>query len=880
MKLLDKLTIINLKQNKKRSIATIIGILLSVSLVCAVSSMAFSLRASLMESQIDETGHYHYRLQDLTVSDKEAVSSNVDFDKTFVANLGYSLSDSKNIYKPYFNVLAMSNTDDLKSFNIELIEGRYPTNENEILITEHYMTNGLASVNVGDTLTLEVGDRLLDDGTILNENNPVIFEDGKEYTYDSDNEELIREEILSNKATYTVTVVGIAKRPNFFFEPSVNPGYTAIIVDEDIYNSADRYNSYLKIKNMFTYNEDLSNLLDVEDASDSNKNKNPLYNYESNTFLLRYEVFDFSDQTVSTILNLTIIVIIIILAVSVYCIKNSFDISASEKVKMYSIIKSTGATKRQIKSLIYKEGFYLGLIGIPLGVLGGFLASYILVNLINYIGQDMLTTNNFLIFDLSYIPAIISIIIAVITILLSCSKTARRVAKQSPIENIRNSSDLKLKSKKLRTPKYINKIFGMGGVLAHKNLKRSKKKYRTTVISLIMSIFVFIAMNSFIGYMEETLKLSFGEAGYNVYVYYNDDQDTEYSEKVLDTLITTFKSDSKFEEYSVHYTPDSMSFMLNNAKEYLSDRFIEEKKKIFEEIDLTTINIDFVILDKYSFDEYKKSLNITDSEVKTILLNEGYYATETKYVDMTYTNLKEADVINVTIKENNSNMDIVHDFTIDYITKEAPMGSYDAQNPTLVVCLDNFIQIVNKEQLDYIPKVYASFEDTDSILTTFNADTLLTDNFTFYDLQEVFDANRQIILIFSIFLYGFITVISLIGITNIFNTITSNIALRKKEFAMLKSIGMTNKEFNNMVNLETLFYSIQSLIIGIVLGTLSSVLIREALSSQYDLAFIMPYTAIIAAIVFVLILVYTIMKYSINKINKENIIEVIRDENT
>jgi putative ABC transport system permease protein len=156
---------------------------------------------------------------------------------------------------------------------------------------------------------------------------------------------------------------------------------------------------------------------------------------------------------------------------------------------------------------------------------------------------------------------------------------------------------------------------------------------------------------------------------------------------------------------------------------------------------------------------------------------------------------------------------------------------------------------------------------------------LLDSSLTIGDLEKSFQAERAMVLVISIFLYGFIGVITLIGVTNIFNTITSNMELRQKEFAMLKSIGMTKKEFNRMINLETLFYSAKSLCYGIALGLIGSYIIHFAFSKSVERAFALPLTAIIISIIFVFIIVYIIMKYSINKINKQNTIETIRNEN-
>ena len=134
-------------------------------------------------------------------------------------------------------------------------------------------------------------------------------------------------------------------------------------------------------------------------------------------------------------------------------------------------------------------------------------------------------------------------------------------------------------------------------------------------------------------------------------------------------------------------------------------------------------------------------------------------------------------------------------------------------------------------------------------------------------------------MIIKIFLYGFITVITLIGVTNIFNTITSNMELRQKEFAMLKSIGMTKKEFDRMINLETIFYSTKSLIYGIALGLIGTFVLYKAFSIKIEKGIYIPINPIIISIIAVFILVFAIMRYSMSKINKQNIIETIRNEN-
>lgn len=148
-----------------------------------------------------------------------------------------------------------------------------------------------------------------------------------------------------------------------------------------------------------------------------------------------------------------------------------------------------------------------------------------------------------------------------------------------------------------------------------------------------------------------------------------------------------------------------------------------------------------------------------------------------------------------------------------------------------------------------------------------------------YNVQTEAERQNALILIIAIFLYGFIIVISLIGVTNIFNTITSNMNLRSKEFANLKSIGMTKKEFNRMIRLESIFYGLKSIIIGVPLGLLGSYLLYLALGEGIVMPYTFPIMPTVVAVIVVFLLIGGIMKYSLNKINKQNIIETIRKDN-
>ena len=147
------------------------------------------------------------------------------------------------------------------------------------------------------------------------------------------------------------------------------------------------------------------------------------------------------------------------------------------------------------------------------------------------------------------------------------------------------------------------------------------------------------------------------------------------------------------------------------------------------------------------------------------------------------------------------------------------------------------------------------------------------------DFKASRDQTNNIITLAAIFMYGFIVVVALIGVTNIFNTITTNIQLRAKEFAMLKSVGMTDDEFNRMIRFETILYTLRALLIGLPIGILISYGIHYLLiESNISLSYQLPLIPIIISIAVVALLITFIMRYAVRQVSKQNIIETIRQD--
>ncbi len=856
MTLLNKLTIKNLKLNKKRTIVTIIGIMLSVALITAVASMYASGIKSLIKYETIIKGDFHTAFYNVPTSDIDKFINNRNIEKLNITEgLGYAKIDSKNEDKPYAYLKGFTK-DALNNLSVRLVKGRLPDNTNEIVIPTHLKTNGRLDLKLNDSITLEVGKRIDSKGSELSQ---------------SDKYQNTAGEQLVETQTKTYKIVGIVERPATNIEYYTAPGYTFItyIDSKNLSGNVDIYAKFTKdgVKN---WDKTIANILGVSQVLfrkvynqeiESEKLTEQLkktYMFDMNKYLIDLETNPISSTSMGDLGKVLAIVIVIIVFTSIFCIKNSFDISITEKIRQYGMLRSIGATKKQIKRNVFYEATILGLIGIPLGIILGCLATYILIIISNYYLTDVIQTGFKLELVFSTYAILVAIILGIITIYFSALKSATRASKVSEIDSIRNSANLKISSKKIKSPKYIKKLFGIGGVISFKNLKRNKKKYRTTIISITVSTFVFIALYSFMELAFQNVNNELKVSDFNISLSTNAINDYSYN-KFLKTVNL-----SGVEDYAILRNSELSFTGSHSSKEYLE--YFGTKKENDAEEDITI----FAIGQK-QYNKYIKSLglNYDDIKDKVILFDKQYITSYDKNNNRITKNIRvydfnKGDVITST--NNQLNLEI---------------GAISSIGPNLLKNLSNSYLIISDEMFDKIAKtnnldIYYKASNADKLQDELDS-YLNGESYTIDNKEENVRIMNNLFTLIAIFLYGFIIVISLIGITNIFNTITTNMELRKQEFAMLKSIGMTSKEFKRMIRLESLFMGIKSLLFGILIGIILSYLIY--LSSDSDIPYKLPIVAIIISILVVFILISLIMKYSLNKISKQNTIETIRNEN-
>ena len=859
MTLLNKLTIKNLKLNKKRTIVTIIGIMLSVALITAVASMYASGIKSLIKYETSIKGDFHTAFYNVPTSDIDKFVNNRNIEKLNITEgIGYAKIDSKNEDKPYAYLKGFTK-DALNNLSVRLVKGRLPENTNEIVIPTHLKTNGRLDLKLNDSITLEVGKRIDSKGSELSQ---------------SDKYQNTAGEYLVETQTKTYKIVGIIERPATNIEYYTAPGYTFITYmdSKNLSGNVDIYAKFTKdgVKN---WDKTIANILGVSQVLfrkvykvynqeiESEKLTEQLkktYMFDVNKYLIDLETNPISSTSIGDLGKVLAIVIVIIVFTSIFCIKNSFDISITEKIRQYGMLRSIGATKKQIKRNVFYEATILGLIGIPLGIILGCLATYILIIISNYYLTDVVQTGFKLELVFSTYAILVAIILGIITIYFSALKSATRASKVSEIDSIRNSANLKISSKKIKSPKYIKKLFGIGGVISFKNLKRNKKKYRTTIISITVSTFVFIALYSFMELAFQNVNNELKVSDFNISLSTNAINDYSYN-KFLKTVNL-----SGVEDYAILRNSELSFTGSHSSKEYLE--YFGTKNESDAEGHITIFAIG-----KKQYDKYIKSLglNYDDIKDKAILFDKQYITSYDKNNNKITKNIRVYDFSKgdvITSTNNQLNLEI---------------GAISSIEPDFLKWLSNSYLIISDEMFDKIAKtnnldIYYKASNADKLQDELDS-YLNGESYNIDNKEENVRIMNNLFTLIAIFLYGFIIVISLIGITNIFNTITTNMELRKQEFAMLKSIGMTSKEFKRMIRLESLFMGIKSLLFGILIGITLSYLIY--LSSDSDIPYKLPIVAIIISILVVFILISLIMKYSLNKINKQNTIETIRNEN-
>lgn len=800
-----------MKQNKKRSILTILGITLATTLLFAIGTFLLSFRDSMIESIRDDQD-FEFQLMDLNVDKVQKIKGNAEVKNSSILAIdenSYVLEGTE--YKAEIeygdnNYYEKIDTNEIK-------EGKYPASENEVVINSVYASS----------LNLNVGDKI------------VLISEG-------------------NDTKVTKVISGITKLSYYSNEGTV---YMSGYLDD--YKDDYNYDIFVNLKSDKNKQEIIKKVME--------SNNIPLESKSDNSSLLYLLNNGGNDYMQKGIMNIAIFVIVIIIVCTVTVIYNSFNISVIERIRYFGILKSIGATNKQIKKIIYKEGFLMGVIAFPISVLIGYFALKFGTKL--FLGNELLSFK----FNVKFYPIIIlfAAILEFITIFISLIPPVRKVKKISAVEAIKNQNEIKTNKIKKRKNRIINKIFGVEGGLAYKNIRRTPTRFVVTVVALTISITLFNVFYSFMDFVEQTVNQQFLNVKMDSYVNkldgsgFNDDEikeieDTSYYKKLFKLYDKDFSTKLPADRINDSGSNDEVSLSIiatdsNEFINYANESLLEGKIEMSKLKDNGVILVD----SKSELDENK------DVKLKRI--------TNYKVGDKVAINKKsnEIEEVDTSSKANN---DIYEATVVAIISEDILMGDTIYNGIGLIFDMDTYKKLAGDTKYNTLLFKFQNDNERERTAKYISNN----EDYSYVDFGEQVKEIEKMYSQVEFFVYCFIIAITIISIVNIYNTISTNLILRRREFATLKAIGMTEKQLSKSVILEGTLYGIMSAIVG---GILSIVLGRLLINMGGALAYVkysFPIFEFAMSILAAILVTYVSTLIPLNRLKKSTIVEGINQE--
>ena len=883
MNILTHFTLRCLKQNRVRTLVTIVGIILSVALFTAVAEGAWSGRQYMIDFVSVTNGSYHGMYHEISDTELAELRAQDGVRETATLdNVGWALAGTSSV-QPYLRICSMSeHLTDLLAIRLEA--GRMPQNDRELLISNWANETG-AELQIGQALTLSVGERVTEDGTPLQE----------------DDEYLGEGEHLRNTVEETWTIVGVYERLNIDVESFSMPGSMALTVGK----TGATHTAFFTL-------DQIGDTLDFLAA-----HRYGSYGIDNGGLLYMYGVSE-NKIIVRLIYSLVAILFALIFFGSVSLIYNSFSISVSERTKQFGLLKSIGATNRQIRRTVLTEALLLCLIALPIGLLVGcggigMTLRFLRPSFDRLIAMDSPGLDVPLRLVLHFPSLALAAGVGLFTALVSAWIPARRATRLSPITAIRQSTDIKVRTKELRVSRLTGKLFGFPGTLAAKNFKRSRKQYRSTILSLFLSIVLFVSAFSFSDCLQKNAGAYMEKAvpdlivSHNLNVHFHDCaqlpnmaetlRQTEHAEEV--DWAVSVESHAVFPESVVSSEliaadilqfdgvyPISFTLFLLPDEEYSAlcqTAGIDPSSR-----QALAYNYELFILLRDDGTSYQLCPLLRSSALPLQFSAEFSVAPEqTVFVDYEFAEeLQYQFVPEAAIGSDGSvqpedificDPDTVQvDLTIGALLAQRPLVSNE-QKLSLYLplsCLEELQRSIDGKAAFFL-RAPAHSAAKAEVKEAFSSQA---DSFRIYDTREEQETFQAILLVLNVFSFGFIVLISLIAAANVFNTISTNVGLRRREFATLKSVGMGNRAFQRMMRFECLLYGTKSLLWGLPVSIGISWLIWKAVASAFVSSFRLPWTAMGIAAVSVFLVVFATMLYATQKIKKDNPIDALKQD--
>lgn len=872
MKIVNEYTYLQIKKNKRHTISIVVAVLIASALLFSLCIFLYSFWQSNINNVIDSTGEWHGELyESINGEQLKSVQKNKNVLRTMVKGtwIAGQLSDCK---KPY---LLMRDGD--KNFwermNLKntLMEGKLPSKEGELVLSKQFFVDN-PSYHIGDTFTIPVGKRM--DG-----NQEV---DVQSYRRDG--------ETFLPTDTRTYHIVGKLD----LSQMSAYPGYIAMgYLGADTLGVNDELTVYIQLKNPRVIYKELPKIANEAGLKKDDAGK---YDIKFNTPLLTlYGIRDKNKKESQSVLIIVMVVLLIMLVMGTFSliIYNAFALSASSRSKELSILKSIGATPKQIKYSVLYEGFLLWLIQLPFGIATGYLFSYSIFNKMN---QILSTIEGYKLnhLALSWWVILASVLISLLTVLMSAYVPARKMAKIPAVEGIQQSTAKFNPKKKYRI---LKKLFGMEGELAGRQFTMNRKSLRTAVISLSLCLVLMISYVNITAIYNLAKSKNVNDTIYNMSIELNILEEPDQG------MLQELRAIPEVKDGIVFREVRTTAYI---EKEQQSDEFIKEggfdsvtmKYDIPKKDSKYKVIFYLVGLNDDSFKHYCEKIHIDASKYSStdtsagILYDSTYHESkEKKMMQIPMFNWDRLKTIHL-----NENVDQItsgnYEFDMDIkdCTNVAP-AELDTHryNAALIVPMSKYEAItahfnedreleMNRMTLDLLT------DDEDQKLAKEKAEKICSyylgsDDYTIWSLVEEKEDDKIIQNASLIAVYGIAIMFAIIGIFNAVSTITNNLTIHKREYAMLRSVGLTPKGLNKILSLEGILFALLPIVVSIPLVIIICwFTLRLLVITWHEFFAVMPVVAIsiyIGSVLLAIVLAYSLAS---RKVKHGNIMEAIKNE--
>ncbi|WP_026653877.1 ABC transporter permease [Butyrivibrio proteoclasticus] len=857
MNIVSKLTLKHLLENKKRSIVTILGIATSTALISAILLGVFSFFSFFGQISILTSGYAHAAFEEVSEEQYKGLLQD-DALKTVGLRALEEEKTGIRLINDQPDRFRIGNIDHANQASYEMrvicdYEGELPKNSSEIAVEEAFLKENNLDLKVGDTLTFEQGYRYMEN-------------DEEGFYYLGGNYRSEEKFEAKSVDTCIITAILHGNRPTKDWDilRGLDDGYYPEQEDAEV--------------SMMLAKCDTSSIKQIKNLV----KKYGIQKYEYNSeYFISIFALEGSSGAYSEMFVFLGVALAIVIATSVVLIFNSIGMSLTERMRYLGMLASVGATSRQKRFSIYYEGFILGLIGIPLGLLMGYIGTKITLAILGskILAADILAGAEGMRGTIPIVcePHVVALIIffSGLTILISSLIPGLKAARIMPIDALRQSSVIKVKARKLRVNPLIRKIFGYEGELAYKNIKRNGVKGTVITVSIAVSVILFLSINYVCNSVQRANSYDFN-IPYSVIASCS----LEESDKLREAIVAMDDVEDVYCAYMISFLfqkpsndPDAVLANTDIAnRDYLTDNF-----KNVDFGAMAVVVIDDQYFDKLLADNGLEKEKYYSGTLRGVLLNDMFHEK------------KSSEVFNSGILGQSLHYDETEGFPP--AVEVADFVEYDSGNFVL-----DFVP--KGSMVVYVPKsVYfeeaAEVIPADKLSLDFGVKTdnpkevhariyelLQQDGYHNYycsDLSNLAEAMDTVTLMLKTAMYGFSTLLTLIAIANIINTISTGVLLRRKEFAMYKSIGMASGGFKKMIRLETLLYGIKALLYGIPISLILSYLMYNSFDSKlysFDPDYLMY--VIVVAVVFAV--VGLSMLLSINKIKDDNIIDALKED--